>query len=109
MANLGSGFSLKVTPEELKAVSSQVEPLIAKMENDFRTISDLMNNTAGYWLGDAGDLYRKTYKQKEDHIYEMIARLREHPRDLLTMAGVYEQSERTNVAKAEPLPSEVIS
>lgn len=109
MANLGSGFMLKVTPEELKTVSSQVEPLIRKMSEDFNTISELMDSTAGYWLGDAGDMYRKTYKQKEDHISEMIARLSEHPRDLLTMAGVYESSERENVSRSEPLPSDVIS
>lgn len=108
MANLGGNFTLRVTPEELKAVSAQVTPLITRMANDFSKLSDLMNRTAGYWIGDAGETYRKTYKDREAEIQEMIKRLQEHPADLLVMAGVYEQAENANVAASEPLPSDAI-
>ena len=108
MASAGT-IQLKVTPEQLESKANTVTGLIRTIKTNFNTLSDVMQRTNGYWIGEAADKHRKLYSDKKDEIETMIRRLEEHPRDLLTMAGVYREAETSNVSTSQGLPTNVIA
>lgn len=107
MATVGT-IQLKVTPEVLQSKAGTVEQLIKTISNNFQNLADVMQRTDGYWIGSAGDKYRNLYKAEKEEISNMMRRLGEHPRDLLTMAGVYREAETSNTGTAQSMPTNVI-
>ncbi len=87
-------ITLRVTPEILRQKSGEFTTIITDIERRFRTIEDISDRTRGYWNGEAGDRDRQGYDSFQDDITYIVNRLREHPTDLLTMAGIYQQAER---------------
>lgn len=109
MASLGD-VRFKVRTEDLETKAGTVSSIIQKMESNFRTISDIMDKTKGYWIGDAAEKHRKMYdNRKKQEVEVMMKRLKEHPKDLLTIAGVYKSTEADNVTVSKGLPTNVIS
>lgn len=103
------GITLKVTPEALKTKASEVENDIKQLETHFNTIQDIVSRSTGYWAGVAGDKARKEFDSKKDDTDTVIRRFREHPADLLTMAGVYAESERAAAEESKSLATDVIA
>lgn len=104
-----SDLSFTVTPEALYTKSEQVLTAINSMKSEFDGIKSIMNKTASYWIGDAGDAYRKSYKEQEPEIDTIFKRLMEHVTDLNQIAGQYVQAEQKAQALAqESLPADVI-
>ena len=101
-------FELKVEPSVLKSKAMEVDRLAGNMERHFRQMEGYINSTRNMWIGEAGDLHRSLYDQQKEKIYEMLQRLKEHPRDLMMMAGVYEEAENTNEEAASLLRGDVI-
>ena len=91
-------FELKVEPSNLKDKATSVQKSIQEVKTLFAQIENVVNSTKSIWVGEAGDMHRKTYEASKDKINEMIRRLEEHPVDLMKMAGVYDTAE--NEAKA---------
>ena len=87
-------FAFRVKPEELERTSSEFSKLVDSIERHFQRIDEVSGKTRGYWRGDAGDRGREGYAFYEDDISFIIKRLREHPVDLLKMAGIYKQGEQ---------------
>lgn len=102
-------ITLKVTTEALKNKASEVEKDIKKLENHFASIQDIVSRSTGYWTGAAGDKARKEFDSKRDDTDQVIRRFKEHPRDLLVMAGVYEENERTVAEDNKALATDVIA
>lgn len=109
MASVGSSIRLRVTPEVLEGKANEVTGLVNTISNNFQVISNVIQRTSGYWLGEAGDKHRQLYNDKRDEIDTMMRRLMEHPKDLLVMAGVYKETESSNITTAQALRSNVIS
>lgn len=109
MAGSAAGFVLKVTPQQLKSKAEQVTKEIGEMSRAFEELTRTVSKTSHYWIGEAGDTHRDLYEKKKDDIDEMLRRFREHPTDLLTMAGVYEQTEIKVTEISMQLPEDVIS
>lgn len=99
---------LKVTPEQLKEKSVTVEAQIKVVQNSFEELKRRINATSSYWIGEAGDLHRKLYNDEEDTINEMMRRLKEHPRDLITIADTYIGAENEAKSIADQLTGDVI-
>ncbi len=99
---------LKVQPEVLKTKASETEALIRKLESQFNEIQDIVSHTSGYWVGAAGDQAREAFQSKEEDIRQVIRRFKEHPTDLLVMAGVYEQSELDVKRANQSLPTDFV-
>lgn len=112
MANKSSGnlagAHIKVTPEVLSDKSGQVLKCVNNMANTFQQLETVVNRTSYYWIGEAGDLHRKLYNQQKSTIDEMMQRLREHPRDLITIAQIYSNVEKEVESIAIELPGDVI-
>lgn len=98
-----SDFAFRVTPEELKRKSDEFSALIRSMRSRFDRIEEVSDKTRGYWRGEAGDKSRIGYASYKDDINFIINRMKEHPRDLLTMAGIYEKAEDDVEGKAKRL------
>ena len=103
-----SGIIIKVTTEELQAKADIVKTKVDEMKADIDEAERLLNNTASYWLGSAGDKKRKDFQKKKQQADEVVRRLSEYPRDLLEMAGIYVAAERENASKPASLPTDFI-
>lgn len=103
-----SDLSFTVTPEILYSKSEQVLTLINNMKGEFDGIKSIMNKTASYWIGEAGDTYRKHYNKQEPEIDTIFKRLMEHVTDLNQIAGQYVEAENKAEQIAESLPADVI-
>lgn len=106
MAN--SSITLKVTPGELEKQAKSVTRIIEKIEKDFNGIEQVVNGT-NYWQGAASEKHKKIFEENKKDISEILKRLREHPEDLKTMAGIYSETENENENIAKELPADVIS
>ena len=105
---ISGNVQIKVNPEDLIAKAETVTQYINKVVSSFDSISEIINGTNYYWIGEAGDLHRKMYNEEKDNIDTMFRRLKEHPRDLMTMAGAYADTEKAVEAMATELPGDVI-
>lgn len=108
MAGIGSGH-IKVTTEELQNKASAAESSIKTMKSNLQEIKSILESTNGYWVGEAGDLYRKTYAATDEVLQNIITELEKYPPSLMEIAGVaYAPAEAENISTASELSSGVI-
>ena len=103
-----SDFVLKVTPDQLKSKSTVIENQITSFEKSWEQVMQIINNSKGYWIGDASQTHQKAFKVCQEDVQHIIKRLREHPEDLKRMSGIYEKTENLAVGLAQALPTDVI-
>lgn len=101
-------FTFRVTPEELERKSSEFSTTIQSISRRLNQIEEIAEKTRGYWQGEAGDKDRSGYASYKDDITFIVKRLQEHPIDLLKMAGIYKQAERTAMEKESKLKTDQI-
>ena len=99
---------LRVTPSQLQEKADEVSEQIKNTEMQFRNLAEAIQRTNGYWIGEAGDLHRRKYEEGKQTIENMLRRWKEHPKDLLTMAGNYSMTEMRVQEISVELPSDVI-
>lgn len=95
---------LLVAPEQLQEQAGTVRAELGEMRGYFEELERLMNGTAAYWIGDAGDAHRRLYTGKLQKIDEIIRRYQEQITDLEVMAGVYSKAEAAAANVADTLP-----
>lgn len=78
------------------------------MKQHFDEIDRISVKTGGYWLGEAGSKDREEYAAMKDDIAHLEQRLSEHPKDLLTMAGIYTDAETTVADTNSQLSTDLI-
>ena len=100
---------LKVSTDVMVNKAGEISEQIATIERNWNKMKILVNNTKIYWQGEASDVHQKNFKQLEEAGDKVLKRLREHPDELLKMADVYTETERTIQSKASSLPQDVIS
>ena len=100
--------TLKVSPEEMQAAASELSGYVSAMEQSFQAMRNVMDGSASYWVGVAGDAHRQLYQQQVSKTEEIIARYSEHVADLNTMAGVYTEAEASAQSRAEELPNSIL-
>ena len=96
-------FTFRVTPEELDRKASEFTTTIQSISRRLNQIEEIAGKTRSYWRGEAGDKDRSGYASYQDDINFIVKRLQEHPTDLLKMAGIYKQAEKTVEAKVSKL------
>ncbi len=99
---------LKVKPEILKEKASSIENSIRDIENDLGEIGRVILGTKSYWEGEASEQHQKYYSAIKEDVPTVLKRLKEHPKDLLTMANLYDESEKANQQLANSLPGNII-
>lgn len=103
-----ANIEVKVSPEVLVTQAEEVRRLAIDMRSRFEVLEDIMERTKGYWIGDAGELHRKLYKEQKDDVAQMLRRLLEHPDDLLMISENYRAAESKNVQTASVLDADII-
>jgi len=100
---------LKVTPEKLKAASSE----FSGTNNAIKSITDEMiavvNSLRGSWTGEASDAYSSKFSQLQDDMDRIYRMVNEHVIDLADMADEYTRAENINVETGNALKGDVIS
>lgn len=102
------GIVLKVTPDVLTQMASDIEKQISDIQTQFDEIDTEINKTRGYWEGEASDEHLSRYEKMKDSWETAVKRLSEHPDKLLRMAGIYREKEAAALEKAQALQADVI-
>lgn len=108
MAEFGTGFRITVSTGQLIRTADSVKNLVDEMRTTCDTLNTIISGTGYYWKGKTGDAKRKIYNEKKETAEEMLRYLSAYPADLLKMAGVYEESEKSNTQFAQSLSSDII-
>ena len=70
-------------------------------------LQGLAEGSARYWEGEAENLHLSSFRRISESHEEIIRRLSEHPRDLMTMAGIYAEGEEKSSEDANSLQNNV--
>ena len=89
-----AGFVLRVTPEVLQQKAGEFTNIVNTINRCLNHVEDIASRTKGYWQGEAGTQDRESYASYKEDIQFIIRRLKEHPTDMLTMAGIYSETEQ---------------
>ena len=104
-----AGVTIKVAPEVLKAKAADIRTQIDNVKKALDVIDKQIRTSKTYWEGDASNTHRQKYCSLKDEISKVITDLYANPRNLLTMAGLYTETENDQQATANTLPTDAIS
>lgn len=99
---------LRTTPEDLRKQSEWFDKIAKEVKKRFEHIETISAKTKGYWQGDAGDRDRESYASYKEDINFIVRRLEEHPRDMLTIAGIYTEAEKAAASTNAQLKTDEI-
>lgn len=99
---------LKVTPQALHTAADGVNYTTGLLQEDFDNLQRRVRQTASYWVGAAGDQYRRGFEAGKEETDEILRTLRRYPGDLLRMAGVYTETEQANTQAVGALATDFI-
>lgn len=105
MSNIN--FNIKVNIDELRNQMQAMNTEINKIEQAWRNMESSISRTKSYWEGDASYLHQKYYEEINGDVNQIIKRLKEHPKNLLRIVGVYDKEEDEAVLLSS-LPKDVI-
>lgn len=100
---------IKVDSAVLNAKAQSVSNSIRIMNTYLEQLEMIVSRTSYYWIGEAGNMHRKLYKDQKSQINEMMKRLKEHPEDLMKIAQTYNSAESAVQSMAAELPGDIIS
>lgn len=103
-----SDIQVKVTTEVLQNVSADVTKKIAEVKNAFTELETIVQNSTSYWEGGGNDEFRQAYEIRKDDYSDILNSFEEHISNLLTIAGVYQQTENKVEELAQALPVDII-
>ena len=98
-----SGQVLRYDTARLQSAAATLREKIQKAETSYENVMTIVKNTERYWIGEAGNEHRNVFLEERDDIDQILLRLKEHPTDLVAIAGVAEQAaEKTKEIVSQP-------
>lgn len=85
--------TIKVSTEVMIAKAQDVDKRIGAVRQQFLEMGEIVKHSSAYWNGDAAEQHRKSFREKEPVLTEILQRFQEHSTDLKEMAGNYGQTE----------------
>lgn len=104
----GNEVEILVRPEILRQTADEVTGYISQVETLFNSVQAAVERTRHYWVGEAGDIHRNAFEEQKDDIDEILVRLKEHPADLLKIAGLYDETEMRQAEASSLMSSNLI-
>ena len=92
----------------MKTKATQVLNEVKQIETQWKNLQNVVKSSKGYWQGDASDEHQKYLNEVSDDVEKIIRRMKEHPADLMEMAGIYVAAEKDAKALSGKLPDNVI-
>ncbi len=105
---MATAIQVKVDTRVLRSTASEVSGLARQLQADFDALQQCVKQTGRYWVGEAGDQYRREFDAEKADTSEILERLNKYPADLLSMAGIYEETEAENIQNSGALPSDIL-
>ena len=99
---------IKVTPEELRTASGEFASVDSKVSNITQEMMTLVTSLASNWEGEASQAYINKFRELDDDMARIHAKIQEHTTDLDEMAKVYEDVERKTQEQNSTVPSNLI-
>lgn len=101
-------IQIRVNPEVMKNEAYGIQESVSNIQREYNALAALVKATTGYWEGEAATAYRKYLDKIDGSMQSLLKRLKEHPEDLLKMAGLYDDAESKAAEAAAALPDNVI-
>lgn len=98
--------TLKVTPEELIATSTEFSSADSEVSNLTKQMLETIRSIAS-WIGEANTSYVTKFNTLETEMNKIHAMIDEHVQDLLAMARNYQDAETANMETAQALQSDI--
>lgn len=106
---IANGGVTEVDTARLVSAAGTLKEKIQKAETCWNNVMTIVKNSNRYWIGQAGDEHRSAFLDQQDDIDQILVRLKEHPDDLLKIAGVYEEAEKAaDTIVSEPLTNLIV-
>ena len=102
-------IKLKVTPEELKNLASEITSEVVNIKKYLKDIDQEVIGTQKYWSGDASARHISNYQEIKPMADKVVEKLEAAPKNLLQIAGLYEEGEEANSQVAMSLPVDVFA
>ena len=99
---------IKVTPEELRTASSEFASADSKVSNLTQEMMQLVTSLASGWEGEASQTYINKFRELDDDMARIHAKIQEHSTDLDEMAKVFEDAERKTQEQNAAVSSNLI-
>ena len=99
---------IRVSPEQLLSTAGEVEEKIKKVEEAFRTLGCLVDESGRYWEGDGNLAFQRAYRKMKEEMLRVLNGFRENAENLKKIAGVYESNERSITEYNESLRVDMI-
>lgn len=88
-----SGFGkVKVNTEDLKTKGEEAWQRIREYQAVLEQMEQAVNASSAYWVGKAGDTYRKVLKLQMQKVQEILEAYSVYPKELLEYAGIYSET-----------------
>lgn len=101
-------FMIRVTPEILMSASADVSQTTGRMKSASLEMSEVIQSTSSYWIGDAAELHRTLLKEQLPKLESVINHFVEHANKLEQIAANYSGASQSAKEAVEELPSDVI-
>lgn len=101
-------IQIRVSTEVLETRANAAEEKINDVRKRFERIAEIVNNSTGYWEGEANDAHRREYQEYQSEIEEALLRFQENVTDLRQIAGIYREAESETTSFSGDLPVDVI-
>ena len=105
---MAENVTVKISTEQLAQASGDIAGKVNALKAAFEAMTEAMNRTDSYWLGEAGEAHRSAYRKMQPHQQEALKRLEEQSQDLAKIAGVWEETEQQIKELNVNLPDDVI-
>ena len=100
---------LKVTPEELRAASSEFAAADGKVTNITSEMMALVTSLTSSWEGEASQAYINRFRTLEDSMQKIHNKILEHTNDLEEMARIYSETEGSLEGQNQAIPNTSIT
>ena len=101
--------TLRVTPEQLRAQAARINNILTRIDARYSNIGELSLQFPTYWEGEAYSLHRERMRDFLGNAGEIMAELFDRPVRLMTMAGLYSETEKQNEELGASLDSDIIT
>ena len=101
-------IQIKVSTEILRKQSEEIRCSLQEIKQDSDEIRTIVTGSKNYWEGESSEEHQRRLRAFADDADTTVARLLEHPDDLLKMAGIYESTENSILNINNRLPADVI-
>ena len=98
---------LSVTPDEVRAKGVEIGRCAEEAEANYKKLYALVNETASYWQGDAGNAFRTSMENLNPSMEAIYRQLKTYSERISQMMDQYEAAEQGNMNVSRGLDTDI--